>query len=87
MDNLTLALIMSVGCAVAWLIALYSARGPAFLMWDMLFGMIGTALCALAFTWIDVRFRVVGVVTAGPPCAVLMILASHAVRRALTRLP
>jgi hypothetical protein len=84
LDTLTLALIMSIGSAVAWLVALYSSRGPAFLILDVLFGMIGAALCALAITWIDIRFQVLGVVTAGPLCAALMILAGHAARRALT---
>ena len=74
---------MSVGCAVAWLIALYSARGPALLIWDVLFGMMGAGLCVLAITFIDPRFGVIGVVTAGPLCAVLMIVAGHAIRRAV----
>jgi hypothetical protein len=82
LDTLTIALSMSVGCAVAWLIALYSARGPALLLWDVLFGMAGAALCALATAWIAPTLVVVGLLTAGPLCAVVMIVAGHAIRRA-----
>ena len=48
-----MALIMSIGSAVAWLVALYSARGPALLIWDVLFGMSGTGwtyMLILTFT-------------------------------------
>lgn len=85
MDTLTIALSMSIGCAVAWLIALYSARGPALLLWDVLFGMVGAALCALAFAWSVPTLGVIGLLLAGPLCAVLMIVAGHAIRRAVDK--
>ena len=81
-----MALIMSIGSAVAWLVALYSSRGPAYLILDVAFGMIGAILCALAITWFDDRFRVAGLVMAGPFCALLTIGAGHIVRRFVARM-
>ncbi len=85
METLTIAMSMSIGCAVAWLIALYSERGPTLLIWDTLFGMTGAALCALAVAWIDLALGIIWLLVAGPPCAVLMIIAGHAIRRAVDR--
>ena len=85
MDILTIALCMSIGCAVAWLTALYTSRGVHLLLWDTLFGMIGAAVCALAIAWIVPKIGVVGLVTAGPLCAFLMIVVGHAARRAIVR--
>jgi hypothetical protein len=76
---------MSIGCTVAWLIALYSARGPALLLWDVPFGMVGASLCALAIDWSLPTLGVIGLLTAGPPSAVLMIVTGHAVRRAVAK--
>jgi uncharacterized membrane protein YfcA len=78
-----MALCMSVGSAVAWLIALYTERGVRRLLWDFPFATAGAALCALAIAWIDPRFVMIGLVTAGPLCAALMIFAGDAIRRAL----
>jgi hypothetical protein len=83
MDTLTIALSMSIGCAVAWLIALYSSRGPALLFWDVLFGMVGATFCALMIGWIAPMLVIIGLLTAGPICAVLAIVAGHAIRRAV----
>ena len=68
---------------VAWLIAIYTERGAHLIIWNHLFGTAGTALCALAIAWFAPKLGVVGLVIAGPLCAVLMIVAGHAVRRAL----
>ncbi len=84
MDILTIALCISIGNAVAWLIALYTDRGVQLLLWDVPFATAGAALCALAVAWIAPTLGVVGLVTAGPLCAVLMIVAGNAIRRALS---
>jgi hypothetical protein len=68
---------------VAWLLALYTSRGVGLLLWDVPLGTLGAALCALAIGSISPAFGVVGLVTAGPICAVLTILAGDAIRRAL----
>jgi hypothetical protein len=83
LDTLTIALCLCVGSAVAWLIALYTEGGAYLLFWNVLFGMVGAALCALAVTWVDPAFAVAGVVTVGPVCAWLAIVAGQAIRRAL----
>jgi hypothetical protein len=84
LDILTIALCISIGNAVAWLIALYTDRGVQLLLWDVPFATAGAALCALAVAWIAPTLGVVGLVTAGPLCAVLMIVAGNAIRRALS---
>jgi hypothetical protein len=84
LDILTIALCISIGNAVAWLIALYTDRGVQLLLWDVPFATAGAALCALAIAWIAPTLGVVGLVTAGPLCAVLMIVAGNAIRRALS---
>ena len=80
MDNLTIALRISIGQAVAWLIALYTERGVHLLFWNVLLATAGAALCALAIAWIAPTLGVVGLVTAGPFCAVLVVVAGHAIR-------
>jgi hypothetical protein len=84
LDILTIALCISIGNAVAWLIALYTDRGVQLLLWDVPFATVGAALCALAIAWIAPTLGVVGLVMAGPLCAVLMIVAGNAIRRALS---
>ena len=76
MDILTIALCMSIGNAVAWLIALYTERGVPLLLWDVPFATIGAALCAISVAWIEPKLVVVGLVTAGPVCAAVMIIAA-----------
>ena len=87
MDILTIALCMSIGQAVAWLIALYTERGVHSLLWDMLFATAGAAMCAAAITSVAPTLTVVVLVIAGPLCSVFMIVAGHAIRRALRPVP
>jgi len=48
LDDLSLFLCVSIGCVIAWLIALYADESAALLLWNSAFGMAGTVLCALA---------------------------------------
>jgi len=83
MDFLTVSLSMSIGCAVAWLIALYTPQGERLLFWNTAFGMLGAALCLAALVWTAPVFRVVGLVIAGPVCAWLAIVAGNTIRDAI----
>ena len=83
MDFLTVTLCMCIGTAVAWLFALYTPRGAHLLFWNTFFGMLGAALCALAIFRFAPVLGVVGLVIAGPLCAVLMIVAGNAIRHAI----
>lgn len=85
MDILTIALCISVGNAVAWLLALYTSRGFHPLLWDTLFATAGAALCALAFSWFSPEYVVAGLVIVGPVFALVAIFAGDALRRALWR--
>jgi hypothetical protein len=85
LDILTIALCISVGNAVAWLLALYTSRGFHPLLWDTLFATVGAALCALALSWFSPEFVVAGLVIVGPVFALVAIFAGDALRRALWR--
>jgi O-antigen/teichoic acid export membrane protein len=84
LEILIIALCLSIGTAVAWLVALYSERGPYLLIWDNVFGMAGAGLCAAAIAWLTPAIGAVGVVIAGPLCAYLAILAGQKIRRAMS---
>ena len=83
MDFLTQILCICIGSAVAWLIAIYTERGAYLLIWNHVFGIAGAALGALAIAWFFPSLGVAGLVMAGPVCAIAMILAGNAIRRAL----
>ena len=83
MDYLTAALVLCIGNAVAWLIALYTEHGAYLLLWNLLFACVGAALCALAIAWIVPTLGVVGLLIAGPPVALLAIYTGQAIRRAV----
>ena len=85
MDTLSIALCISIGSCVAWLVALYTPAGTLSLLWNVPFGMAGAALCALAIAWFAPWLGVAGLVIAGPLGAVLAILAGDAILRALRR--
>lgn len=83
MDFLTVSLCMSIGTAVAWLVALYTPGGTYLLFWNTFFGMLGAFLCLWAIVSIAPAFRVVVLVIAGPVCAWLAIVAGNTIRRAI----
>jgi hypothetical protein len=85
MDTLSIALCISIGSCVAWLIALYRPDGTSSLLWHFPLGMAGAALCALAIARFAPWLGVAGLVIAGPFGAVLMIVAGEAIVRALRR--
>jgi len=81
LDNLIIAICLSIGCAVPWLLALYTERGERLLLLDTLLAMAGAAACAFAFSFASPTIRLIALVLAGPLFAVLMILAGDAARR------
>jgi hypothetical protein len=83
LDNLGIALCLSIGCAVPWVLALCTKRGERLLLWDTALAMAGAALCALALSSASPTVRLIGLVVAGPLCAALMIFVGDAARRAL----
>ncbi len=85
MDNLTIILCMCIGNAVAWLLALYTERGAYLLIWNTVFGMLGAAAAAVLIAWTAPVLGVVGLLTVGPPFALLAIAAGHRIRRLVWR--
>lgn len=81
MDFLTACLCLSIGSAVAWLIALYTRNGAYRLFWNTFFGMLGAFLTALAIARYAPILGVVGLLMAGPIVALLTILIGNAVKR------
>lgn len=83
MDNLTIALCISIGTGVPWLIAIFSDNGARHLIGNTVFGMIGTALGASVFNWISPTYGIVALVSVGPVVALLAIAAGQAFKRAV----
>jgi hypothetical protein len=83
LDNLTIALCISIGTGVPWLIAIYSENGARQLIENSVLGLAGTALGASAFSWIFSKYSIVALVTLGPVVAFLTIAAGQAVKRAI----
>jgi hypothetical protein len=84
-DILTIALCMSIGCAVAWLMALYTEAGMRPLIWNVALGMVGAALCALVTSWIEPIFVILTLITVGPVCSLLMIIVGQTIKRRLSK--
>ena len=83
LDNLTIALCISIGTGVPWLIAVYSEKGARQLIGNSVLGLAGTALGASAFNWLFSSYGIVALVTLGPVVALLTIAAGQAVKRAI----
>ncbi len=83
MDNLTIALCISIGSGVSWLIAIYSEDGARQLIWNFFFGMVGIALGAAAFNWIWPKYSIIALVSLGPVVTFLTIAAGQAVKRTI----
>jgi hypothetical protein len=83
LDNLTVALCISIGTGVPWLIAVYSDNGARQLIGNTVFGMVGTVFAASAFNWIFSEYGIVALVTLGPAVAFLTIAAGQAAKRAV----
>jgi hypothetical protein len=83
LDNLTLALCISIGTGVPWLIAVYSDNGARQLIGNTVFGMVGTAVGATAFNWSFSEYGIVALVSLGPAVAFLTITAGQAAKRAI----
>jgi uncharacterized membrane protein YfcA len=80
-DILTMAACLSIGSAVAWLIALYTQRGVRLLLWDFPFAVAGAALCAVVADWFAPKLGIIVLVTVGPLLAAFMIFIGDAIRR------
>jgi hypothetical protein len=83
MTTLTIALCLSIGCCVAWLVALYTPAGPPSLLWGVPLGVAAAGLCALLIAWLAPWLGAAGLVIAGPVAAYLAILGGGAIFRAL----
>ena len=74
---------MSIGTAVAWLVALYTTRGSSLLFWNTFFGMAGAFLCLWAAAEMTPALRLIVLVIAGPVCAAVAIYLGNAIRQAI----
>ena len=83
MDNLTIALCISIGTGVPWLMAIHSDNSARQLIWNTVFGMLGVTACALAFNWLTPIYAIIALIAAGPICSLLAIVAGQAVKRAV----
>jgi len=83
LDNLTIALCISIGTGVPWLMAIHSDLGARQLIVNSVFGLVGTAIGASAFNWMSPTYGIVALVTVGPAVAFLTITAGQAAKRAI----
>jgi hypothetical protein len=83
LDNLAIALCISIGTGVPWLIAVYSEDGARQLIGNTVLGMAGTVFGAWAFQWISSTYGLVALILLGPVVAFLTITAGQAVKRAV----
>jgi hypothetical protein len=83
LDNLTIALCISIGSGVPWLIAVYSDDGARRLIGNSVLGLAGIFLGAAVFNWVSPTYAIVALVTAGPLVAFLAIAAGQAAKRAI----
>jgi hypothetical protein len=83
LDNLTLALCVSIGTGVPWLMAVYSDDRARQLIGNSVFSLAGTALGAILFNWISPEYGIVALVSAGPVVAYLAIVAGQVAKRAI----
>jgi hypothetical protein len=83
LDILTIALCISIGTGVPWLIAIYSDNGDRQLIENSVLGLAGTALGAGAFNWIFSTYGIIALISLGPVVAFLTITAGQAVKRAI----
>jgi hypothetical protein len=74
---------LSIGCAVAWLLALYTPRGETHLIGDTFVATVGAVLCALLLWWIEPTYTVVGLLFIGPFFARGAIALADRVRRSM----
>jgi hypothetical protein len=83
LDNLSIALCISIGTGVPWLIAIYSEDGARQLIENSVFGLVGTALGASAFNWISSTYSIIALVSLGPVVAFLTVISAQAVKRVI----
>jgi hypothetical protein len=83
MDYLTLALCISIGTGVPWLVAVYSDNGARKLIGNTLFSMMGTVASAGLFHWTSPTYAIIALVSVGPVVALLAIAAAQAAKRAI----
>jgi hypothetical protein len=83
MDDLTIALCISIGTGVPWLIATYSESGARQLIGNTVFGMLGITFGASAFNWISPAYSIIALVSVGPVVTFLAIAAGQAGKRAI----
>jgi hypothetical protein len=83
LDDLTIALCISIGTGVPWLIAVYSDDGARKLIGNSVFGLAGTVFGAIVFNWISPIYGMVALVAVGPVVAFLTIIAGQAIKRAI----
>jgi hypothetical protein len=78
-----MALCISIGTGVPWLIACYSEERARQLVENNIFGLAGTALAASAFNWVFSQYGIIALVSLGPVVAYAAVVAGQAAKRAI----
>jgi hypothetical protein len=78
-----MALCISIGTGVPWLLACYSEERARQLVENNIFGLAGTALAASAFNWVFSTYGIIVLVSLGPVVAYGAVVAGQAAKRAI----
>jgi hypothetical protein len=78
-----MALCLSIGTGVPWLLAIYSEDRARQLIENCVLGLAGTALGAGAFNWMFFNYGIVALVFLGPAVAFLSVASGQAAKRAI----
>jgi hypothetical protein len=82
-DSLTIALCISIGYGVPWLMAIYTENGASRLIENSVLGLIGIAFGASVFDWILSKYSIIALLSLGPVVAFLTIAAGQAAKHAI----
>jgi len=85
MPHLSIFIAICIANTVAWLLAIYTERGARNLLWNVVFGTVGTLLLGLAIGWINPPHPTAILLFAGPICALLAIWAGHVAKQRLKK--
>jgi len=83
MPHLSIFIAICIANTVAWLLAIYSEHGVRNLLWNVVFGIVGTLLLGLIIGWVKPPYPTAILLLAGPIAALLAIWAGHAAKRRL----
>jgi len=85
LEPLTIALCISIGTGVPWLMAIHSDNSARQLFWNSLVGLAVALTCAVAFDSLSPLYSILALISAGPLIVLLAVNLAQAACRAVAR--